>query len=159
MNARQTPENAPNPARITDRDDPRRAILPIAVLAFTLACGGNTPTEPSGETHGPEGQGGESGESGTQYAKTDTARETRSGVDLVMAFEAATERFTGTVTNTTAATVAAVRVEIHLDNGVELGPSPREDLAAGETRDVVLDASGQAFNRWSVHVEIGSSGA
>ena len=133
------------------------ATLLIATLLLTFGCGGS-PTEPSGEQHGPEGGGGEAGESGTQYAKTDTARETRSGVDLVMQYES-DGWFRGTVTNTTAATVAAVRVEIHLDNGVELGPTPREDLAAGAVRDVELDASGQSFDRWSVHVEIGSGGA
>ena len=46
-----------------------------------------------------------------------------------------------------------------LSNGVELGPTPRVDLAPGETRPVELDARGQTFTHYSVHVEIGSSAA
>ena len=134
-----------------------RAALLASVLAL-VACG-NTPTEPTNEQHGPEGGGMEAGESGTQYGLTDTAMETRAGVDLVMSFDQGAQRFNGTVTNTTGATVAQVRVEIHLSNGVELGPTPRVDLAAGQVRDVTLDAAGQTFDSWSVHVEIGSSGA
>lgn len=106
-----------------------------------------------------EGQGGESGESGTQYARDETARESRAGVDLVMAFDAAASAFRGTVTNTTAATVSDVRVEIHLSNGVELGPTPRVALGAGEVRDVELSAAGQTWTMWSVHVEIGGAAA
>ena len=104
---------------------------------------------------GGEGQGGESGESGTQYGRADTARESRAGVDLVMRYEAARERFEGTVTNTNGAAVDDVRVEIHLSNQVELGPTPRATLVAGEIRPVELDARGQQFQTWSVHVEIG----
>ena len=47
----------------------------VKYLALAFGCGGVSPAEPSGERHGPEGQGGEAGEGGTQYAKTDTARE------------------------------------------------------------------------------------
>ena len=112
-------------------------------------------TEPT-ETHGPEGTGGESGESGTRYGPADEARELRGGVELVMRFEQGTERFAGTVRNTTSQTVRDVRVEIHLSNGVELGPTPRVDLGGGETRPVELDAGSQAFDWWTVHVELGS---
>ena len=124
-----------------------RRIALLAVLALA-ACNGS-PTSPTGEP----------GESGTQYGLTDTARESRSGVDLVMTYDQPNERFNGTVTNTTSATVAAVRVEVHLSNGVELGPTPRVDLAAGQVESVTLDASGQTFTRWSVHVELGSGGS
>lgn len=133
-------------------------LLRIAVIAAALAavnCNG-TPTEPS-EVHGPEGQGGESGESGTRYAPSDTARETRSGVELVLDYDSTQQVFNGTVRNTTAATVTQVRVEIHLSNGVELGPTPRTSLAAGETKPIELDARGQSFTWFSVHVELGSS--
>ena len=102
------------------------------VLLTALACGGS-PTEPSGEQHGPEGGGGEAGESGTQYSLTDTAVETRSGVQLTMSYDAAGETFRGEAVNTTSATVTQVRVEIHLSNGVELGPTPRGP--AGRTGD------------------------
>ncbi len=132
-------------------------IIAIATAAIA-AINCNSPTAPS-EMHGPEGQGGESGESGTQYAITDTATEVRSGVRLVISYDSAQQMFSGTVENTTNATVTQVRVEIHLSNGVELGPTPRGDLAAGETRPVELDARGQNFTHYSVHVELGSSTA
>ena len=60
------------------------------------------------------------------------------------------------MTNTTDVTVSMVRVEIHLSNGVELGPTPSVDLAAGESREVELDAGSQTFTMFSAHVEIGS---
>ena len=135
-----------------------RRLMVTFVLLTAVACGG-TPTEPSGEQHGPEGGGGEDGESGTQYSLTDTAEETRDGVRLTMSYDAPAETFRGEVVNTTSATVTQVRVEIHLSNGVELGPTPRVDLAAGESMPVELDASGQTFTSWSVHVELGSGSA
>ena len=141
----------------------RRLIVLAAVMA-AINCHGS-PTAPSelhgsegqGEAHGPEGEGGEPGESGTRYAPSDTARETRAGVELVLTYDSTREAFTGTVRNTTTATVTQVRVEIHLSNGVELGPTPRVDLAAGVTQAVELDARGQSFSWFTVHVEIGSS--
>lgn len=129
-------------------------IVVIAAALATVNCEG-APTAPS-EVHGPEGQGGESGESGTRYAPSDTARETRAGVELVVNYDTTSQVFTGTVRNTTTATVTQVRVEIHLSNGVELGPTPRTNLAAGQTNSIELDARGQGFTWFAVHVEIGS---
>ncbi len=147
---------------------PLYAMVTVLVAVGLVACNEAGPTVP--EAHGPEsgsesgtesgsesGSGsGEPGESGTQYGLADTARETRSGVDLVMVYDAPSQSFTGTVTNTTAAAIADVRVEIHLSNGVELGPTARVTLNAGQTNPVQLAASGQSFTRWSVHVELGS---
>ena len=109
-----------------------------------------------GASEGGEG-GGEGEESGTQYGLGDTARQSRAGVDLEIRYDASAQEFVGTVHNTTAAAVTDVRVEVHLSNGVELGPTPRRDLAPGATATVQLDARSQSFQRWSVHVEIGQS--
>ena len=149
--------------------------LGLGLAGALVACNGS-PMEPTeldpGSEHGfagdqhnesgegqggesGEGRGGESGESGTQYGRADTARESRSGVDLVMRYEAALGQFEGTITNTNTAAVDDVRVEIHLSNQVELGPTPRVTLVAGEVRQVELDARGQPFQTWSVHIEIG----
>ena len=132
-----------------------------AALVFSLAAACDNPVGPSemGEGSHSESGGTEPGESGTQYRLTDTARESRSGVDLVMQYNAGQQRFTGTVTNTTSAAVSNVRVEIHLSNGVELGPTPRVTLSAGQAHSVELDASSQSFTTWSVHVELGSGGS
>ena len=137
------------------------ALAATAALVFSLAAACDNPVGPSemGEAGHSESGGTEPGESGTQYGLTDTARESRSGVDLVMQYNAGQQRFTGTVTNTTSAAVSNVRVEIHLSNGVELGPTAGVTLSAGQTHSVELDAGGQSFTAWSVHVELGSGGS
>ncbi len=114
----------------------------LALLAMVAACRTGS-TEP--------------GESGVRWNADQTATDTRRGVDLVISYDASGRRFNGTVTNTTGATVTDVRVEIHLSNGTELGPTPRVDLAAGAKQSVTLDAAGQNFDWYSVHVELGSS--
>ena len=125
-------------------------LLLVVALVGSLLAGGGSPTEPSGEQHGPEGGGGEPGESGTQYSLTDTATETRAGVRLVMSFDSARSVFSGTVTNTTDATVSEVRVEIHPSNGVELGPTPRQDLKTSSFFLVWMLMTGtlSAAQRW-----------
>lgn len=116
--------------------------LVVFVLAFLIAaCGAPTSAE--------------YGESGTQYRLQEVASETRDGVSLTMYYEGSAERFVGTMTNTTNAAIADVRVEVHLSNGIELGPSPLVALAAKEKVSVELAASGQKFSTWSAHVEIG----
>ena len=113
-------------------------------LAVTLAaCTDNGLTEP--------------GEPGTRWNPDETAAETRSGVTLVLSYDPARQRFDGTVTNTTNSIVINVRIEIHLSNGSELGPTPGMSLNAQESKPVTLDASGQNFDWYSVHVELGSS--
>ena len=124
-------------------DNLLRVALPVV---FAAALGGSAcSTDLTGE-----------GESGTRYELTDTATVVRDGVELIAWYDGSREVFTGTVTNTTDATVRQVRVEIHLSNGTELGPTPRVDLAAGQRHAVELDAGGQSFDWWSVHIEIGS---
>ena len=110
-------------------------------------------TQPASGTE--SGTGSEPGESGTQYELSQTARQSRSGVNLVIGYDAAAQSFTGTVTNTTTAVVSLVRVEVHLSNGIELGPTPSLNLTPAQTSPVALSADGQQFTTWSVHVEIG----
>ena len=135
------------------------------VLVMSLPGCGDGPTVPE-EQGEPEsgseaasgtesGTGSEPGESGTQYELTQTARQSRSGVNLVIGYDAAAQSFTGTVTNTTTAVVSLVRVEVHLSNGIELGPTPSLNLTPAQTSPVALSADGQQFTTWSVHVEIG----
>lgn len=103
-----------------------------------------------------EGQKGEPEESGTQYGLSDTAKEVRGGVELVIGFDSARRAFAGTVRNGTGAAVRQVRVEVHLSNGVELGPTPNVDLGPGQSAPVELRAGSQAFSKFSTHVEIGA---
>ena len=65
----------------------------------------------------------------------------------------------GTVASTTKKTLSKVRVEVHLSNGVELGPTTPKDLEPNEKMDVMLAASGQKFKTWGAHPEAGGSGS
>ena len=103
--------------------------------------------------------GGGDEESTVQLALSDTYDNVRAGAHLIMSYDAATNSFKGTVKNTTTGTLTRVRVEIHLSNGVELGPTPPVDLAPGETRPIVLKTSGKAFDTWTAHPEVGGSTA
>ena len=79
----------------------------------------------------------------------------RNGVRLIMAYDAETNSFNGTVDNTTDRTLKRVRVEVHLSNGKELGPTTPADLAPGEKRDIELVATGRDFDGWTAHPEVG----
>ncbi len=106
-----------------------------------------------------ERAGGDNGEeSGTQYMLDETYDEVRRGAQLVLKYEPEKEAFVGTVANTTKKTLSKVRVEIHLSNGVELGPTSPMDLEPNEKMDVMLAATGQKFKTWGAHPEVGGSG-
>ena len=59
------------------------------------------------------------------------------------------------VENTTETTLTRVRVEVHLSNGIELGPTTPVNLAPGQISDITLPASSQPFTSWSAHPEVG----
>ena len=103
------------------------------------------------------GAGGE--ESATQFTLTDTFDDVRAGARLILSYDAAANAFTGTVENTTAAPLKQVRVEVHLSNGTELGPTTPVDLAPGQTIAVNLPATSQPFATWGAHPEVGVSSA
>jgi len=60
------------------------------------------------------------------------------------------------VENTTAKTLQRVRVEVHLSNGKELGPTTPEDIKPGKKRTVKLPATSKDFDGWTAHPEVGS---
>jgi hypothetical protein len=107
--------------------------------------------------HGDEGhdEGGEEGEESGEYiGKADTWDQTRRGARLVLSFDAAANAFVGRVENTTERTLCAVRVEVHVAGGVELGPTERTDVPAGGTTTVRLPSEGQSFESWTAHPEV-----
>ncbi len=107
-----------------------------------------------GGEHGRGGEGG--GEEGAYVPKMTKQNELfANGARLVLAFDPRTQVFAGSVTNTTARTLAQVRVEVHLDNGTELGPTKRIDVAPGQTVPVELGAFGNEFGAWVSHPEAG----
>ena len=111
--------------------------------------------EGSGEHGGNSESGEHSEESGTQFARDEAYDEVRAGARLILSYDSAANAFTGTVENTTVATLSRVRVEVHLSNGTELGPTTPVDLAPGQAVDVTLEATEEPFTSWSAHPEVG----
>ena len=110
----------------------------------------------SGERDSGDSESGEDGEeSGTEYGLEDAYDEVRAGARLMLSYDSDSNTFTGTVENTTESKLNRVRVEVHLSNGIELGPTTPVDLASGESADVMLRGSSLAFETWSAHPEVG----
>ena len=141
----------------------------IAVALFAVACSGNESQQGSGEHserqsqqsgHGQQ-QGQEQGQeqSAVQFSKSDTYDHTRNGAHLILTFDREANEFVGTVENTTDDTLSRVRVEVHLSNGTELGPTTPTDLDPGEAMDITLPATEEAFETWSAHPEVGDEEA
>ncbi len=134
-------------------------VLGIMVLAQSQDA--ENSDEGRGESHegGSEGRdvrGSADGEeAGGAYALDETYDEVRGGARLILTYDTTNNTFSGTVENTTDDVLQSVRVEVHLSNGVELGPTTPIDLAPGEQADVMMDATNMVFDSWSTHVEVG----
>jgi hypothetical protein len=100
---------------------------------------------------------GEGEESGPEIGLDGTHNEVRKGVRLILSFDSESSSFVGTVENVSKKTVPKVRVEVHLSNGTELGPTKPVDLAPGKKIKVKLLAVDQTFTWWKAHAEAGSS--
>jgi hypothetical protein len=96
-------------------------------------------------------------ESGVELARDETYDQVRNGARLVLSFNPDNNSFNGFVENTTGETLERVRVEVHLSNGVELGPTTPVDLAPGEIQDIKLSAKNFEFDSWTAHPEVGGS--
>ena len=97
-------------------------------------------------------------ESGTELALNENYDNVRNGARLMLAYDAQSDTFKGTVENTTDKTLKQVRVEVHLSNGTELGPTTPVDLAPGEKRVIELTATSKDFDGWTAHPEVGNYG-
>ena len=128
------------------------AVLGLALVLALTGCN-------SGSESGERGEGSESGEggeeSGKQFALDDTFDEIRVGARLVLSYDSTANAFKGTVENGTEATLSKVRVEVHLSNGIELGPTTPVDLTPGQVVEITLPAGSQPFTSWSAHPEVG----
>ena len=121
--------------------------------------------EGSGE-HGPGGEGGsesvgaggEEGSGADALALDETFDAVRSGARLVLKYDAASNSFKGTVENTTSGVLDRVRVEVHLSNGTELGPTTPTDMAPGKVVTINLPATAASFTGWVAHAEVGGGG-
>lgn len=111
--------------------------------------------------HAGEGEHGEHAEEGEEAGPRISIDgihdEVRKGVRLILSFDNDSSSFIGTLENVTEKTISKVRVEVHLSNGTELGPTEPIDLAPGEKVDIKLSAEGQSFEWWKAHAEAGAS--
>lgn len=96
-------------------------------------------------------------EDGTQFKKSQSYNEVKKGVRLILKYDEAKSVFVGTIENKSKKTAEKARIEVHLSNGVELGPTPPKNVKPGETITVKLSAKGQKFETWSTHAEVGSN--
>lgn len=94
-------------------------------------------------------------ESGARLALDAGFDQVRGGARLVLSYDPTERVFTGTVENTTERLLRLVRVEVHLSNGMELGPTIPVDLQPGASQPVALAVYDAVFDGWSAHVEVG----
>ena len=120
-------------------------------------------TESSGGEHGSGGERGnetwaEEGSGASALALQETFDTVRSGARLVLNYDAPSNSFKGTVENTTNGILDRVRVEVHLSNGTELGPTTPTDMAPREVIEINLPAMPASFTGWTAHAEVGGGG-
>ena len=116
--------------------------------------GGEEGTE-GGDEHGSDE---EEGSGADALALDETHDEVRSGARLILKYDAPSNSFKGTVENTTNGVLNRVRVEVHLSNGTELGPTTPTDMAPGEVVSINLPATSASFTGWTAHAEVGGGG-
>ena len=104
------------------------------------------------------GVGGEEGSGANTLALDETFDTVRSGARLILNYDAPSNSFNGTVENTTIGVLDRVRIEVHLSNGTELGPTTPTDIAPGEVVAINLPATPASFTGWTAHAEVGSGG-
>ncbi|MCL3782677.1 hypothetical protein EMN47_20010 [Prolixibacteraceae bacterium JC049] len=124
-------------------------VLGTALLIQMILLGACFGQEHKGEKHGEE--------DGTQFTQQQTYNVIKKGVRLILKYNKSQETFIGIMENVSKKKVKRARVEVHLSNGVELGPSKPKDLKVGEKIKVTLKAKGQVFKTWSTHAEVGSN--
>lgn len=122
-----------------------KLLLAAAILLVTsLACAQETTIKDEGDE-----------EKGTKMKINEKFDEVRKGVKMILTYDKTSSSFVGTVENVTEKTIKKVRIEVHLSNGLELGPTTPINLAAGIKSDVKLSAEGQSFKWWKAHAESG----
>ncbi len=127
-------------------------IMLMSILLFTInACekkssGGEQEVVTEGE------------ESGLRLAIDTTYDAVRNGVRLTLAYDNTSSSFLGNVENITNQTIFLVRVEVHLSDGTELGPTTPVELVPGAKASVNLPVEGQLFSWWKAHAESSEKG-
>ena len=138
-------------SRLTVASEPKLAGVSYdgyVVHMEVFECGGPGPAVHSVE-EGIEGSGA------SVLGPDETFDAVLGGARLILNYEASNNSFNGTVENTTIHVLERVRVEVHLSNGTELGPTAPTDLASGEVVTINLPATLNLFTGWTTHVEVG----
>jgi len=118
------------------------------LLIITFACQNKPANRENKHAEGTE-------ESGTELSVNEKYDTVRNGARLLLVYDAPSNAFVGSVANTTDKTLKKVRVEVHLSNGIELGPTTPADLDPGEKMDIKLAATSEEFVGWTAHPEVG----
>jgi len=126
-------------------------VMLMGIFSITSFACKNTP--PENEREGKS----EGEETGPRLTTNETYNAVRNGVRLILAYDSASSSFNGTVENVTNKTVFSVRVEVHLSDGTELGPTSPIDLAPGDKADVKMSDEGHSFTWWKAHAETGEA--
>jgi len=121
-------------------------LLTCAALMTAVGC------KSAGRERGHEGDAPEE-EPNIRLTPGDTLDTVRRGVRLILSYDKTSSSFVGTVENVSSEKVRAVRVEVHLSNAVELGPTSPRDLAPGQRSNINLSAAGQSFTWWKAHAK------
>ena len=137
-------------------------IMLLSLLLIILFACQNKPkeaeleeTEPVGQIEEESNAESKAEEAGLQLTKNDTYNSVQNGVRLILNYDGRSSVFIGTVENVTEETLESVRIEVHLSNGAELGPTEPIDLASAKKEIVKLSAEGQSFDWWTAHAEAG----
>ena len=126
-----------------------KLILPLFISLIVVFACQNKQAEKENK-HVEEGE-----ESGTELALNEKYDAVRNGARLILTYDAESKSFVGTVENTTDKMLEKVRVEVHLSNGIELGPTTPVDLEAGKKMDIKLSTTSEGFEGWTAHPEVG----
>ena len=121
-------------------------------------CAGPGPQPHSG-AEGAEGSGGSEEGGAAMLAPGETFDMVRGGVRLILGYDPVSNAFEGSVRNTTDNVLTRVRIEVHLDNGTELGPTTPIDLGPREMSPISLPSTQAPFSGWIAHAEVGGGEA
>lgn len=128
--------------------NPIYAVLAASTIILVASISGCSKKEELSVDNGSE-------ESNVEFALNEQYDRVRNGARLILKYDPESNAFKGTVENTTDEILKQVRVEVHLSNGKELGPTTPGDLAPDEKREILLPATDTDFNAWTAHPEVG----
>jgi len=144
------------------------AITGLAIVCFTLAAPADSDSLKNEQTTRPRNIPSEHDREHEHHYKEDAERRSnqltptesldgiRNGTRLILAYDAKSDSFRGTVQNVTNRSIEKVSVGIHLSNGTELPPGSARHLKPGAVAEISIKSSSHDFNTWTAHQEVSS---